>query len=582
MANGSSAIEIGEGAGGVGYAVGSERFGNMFGQAAPIRLAGMPAIGDVLAQKYRVESVVGKGGMGVVLSARHVQLGQVVAIKLLTLPPDEDRRDEAIARFLNEAQAAAKLQSDHVVRIYDVGQLEGGLPFMVMELLAGFDLGSLLDQQGALPEPEAVDYVLQACAGVAEAHRRGIVHRDLKPTNLFVTRRSDGLPLLKVLDFGISKQLTDPMSGEELPTFTNTRMLMGSPSYMSPEQVRDARRVDARTDVWALGVILQELVTDAPVFRGESFPGVCAAIVADPPMPVRTMRPDVSPELEAIIGRCLQKDAALRYQSVTELAEALTPLAPQLTRAGQQALAIGYSSSPHVAPVAAERPRPSLLNDRTAVAESSPSGHEPTLASARLRPRSGATAPTDPPDSRVEVRDLSPGGGSEGVRGRLPLAALGISLSVALGAWLWLRPTTPAEAPPVASSAPASPSTFTLTIVSEPPFASVNEGSVSLGTTPLSLTLSVADGAPPRVLVIEKEGFQPHVLRQGPAHGEVRVMAVLTARATVEPAEHPAVAPSAERADAPPLAPRQVRPPQPKPAPRPQQATPPSDIRLER
>src|SRR6185295_12062740 len=126
---------------------------------------------------------------------------------------DEDRRDEAIARFLHEAQAAARLRSDHVVRIYDVGQLDSGLPFMVMELLNGVDLGSMLDQRGALPEAEAVDYVLQACAGVAEAHQAGVVHRDLKPSNLFVTRRSDGFPLLKVLDFGISKQLTDA-SGE--------------------------------------------------------------------------------------------------------------------------------------------------------------------------------------------------------------------------------------------------------------------------------------------------------------------------------------------------------------------------------
>jgi serine/threonine protein kinase len=267
-----------------------------------------PAVGDVLAQKYRVESVVGRGGMGVVVAARHIQLGQAVAIKLLTLPADEDRRDEAIQRFLNEAQAAARLQSDHVVKIYDVGQLDGGLPFMVMELLVGVDLDTLLDERGALPEAEAVDYVLQACAGVAEAHQMGIVHRDLKPSNLFVTRRSDGLPLLKVLDFGISKQLTDPGSGQHVPTFTNTRTLMGSPNYMSPEQIRDARRVDARADIWALGIILQELVTDAPVFHGESFPGVCAAIVADPPMPVRTMRPDVSERLEAIIERCLQKD----------------------------------------------------------------------------------------------------------------------------------------------------------------------------------------------------------------------------------------------------------------------------------
>jgi len=247
----------------------------MSGHAAESLGAGALTVGDVIAQKYRVEGIVGRGGMGVVVSARHVQLGQTVAIKLLTLPPDEDRRDEAIARFLNEAQAAAKLRGDHVVRIYDVGQLESGLPFMVMELLSGSDLGSMLDARGALPEAEAVDYVLQACAGVAEAHQMGIVHRDLKPSNLFVTRRSDGLPLLKVLDFGISKQLGDPSSGEELPTFTNTRTLMGSPNYMSPEQVRDARRVDARADIWALGIILQELITDAPVFRGESFPA-CA------------------------------------------------------------------------------------------------------------------------------------------------------------------------------------------------------------------------------------------------------------------------------------------------------------------
>jgi eukaryotic-like serine/threonine-protein kinase len=199
----------------------------MSGHAVNSLGAGVPAVGEVIAQKYRVESLVGRGGMGVVVCARHVQLGQTVAIKLLTLPPDEERRDEAIARFLQEAKAAARLQNDHVVKIYDVGQLDNGLPFMVMELLSGSDLGSMLDDRGPLPEAEAVDYVLQACAGVAEAHQMGIVHRDLKPSNLFVTRRSDGLPLLKVLDFGISKQLTDPASGEVQPTFTNTRTLMG-------------------------------------------------------------------------------------------------------------------------------------------------------------------------------------------------------------------------------------------------------------------------------------------------------------------------------------------------------------------
>src|SRR4051812_38679582 len=320
----------------------------MSGHAAESLGAGAPALGEVIAKKYRVESLVGRGGMGIVVCARHVQLGQAVAIKLLTPPPDEERRDEAIARFLHEAQAAARLQSDHVVKIHDVGQLDNGLPFMVMELLSGSDLGSLLDERGALPEAEAVDYVLQACAGVAEAHQRGIVHRDLKPSNLFVTRRSDGLPLLKVLDFGISKQLSDPGSGEVAPTFTNTRTLMGSPNYMSPEQIRDARRVDARADIWALGIILQELITDAPVFQGESFPGVCAAIVADPPMPVRTMCPDVSPGLEAIINRCLEKDVTRRYQNIAELAGELAPLGLRASTSGSGPQALAYSSHPRM------------------------------------------------------------------------------------------------------------------------------------------------------------------------------------------------------------------------------------------
>jgi eukaryotic-like serine/threonine-protein kinase len=558
----------------------------MSGQAAQSFGAGAPAVGDVLAQKYRVESMVGRGGMGVVLSARHVQLGQVVAIKLLTLPPDEDRRDEAIGRFLHEAQAAAKLQNDHVVRIYDVGQLDNGLPFMVMELLVGADLGTVLDERGALTEPEAVDYVLQACAGVAEAHRMGIVHRDLKPSNLFVTKRSDGLPLLKVLDFGISKQLTDPASGEAVPTFTNTRTLMGSPHYMSPEQVRDARRVDGRTDIWALGVILQELITDAPVFHGESFPGVCAAIVADPPMPVRTMRPDVSAALEAIIGRCLEKDAKLRFQSVAELQAALMPLAPQILRSGSISQPVAYSSGTRevASPI---RVSPSAKPGDPTVASGPPekarSGPDRTLESARLATGQGSTqsalASTDPRVPVVEAT-LSPPARSK-ARLLLPLG-----LAALLGAaGLWLQ-SHPSPAPTVASSeasaslAPAPPSSFTLSIDSDPSGASVTEGSTPLGTTPFSLTLSMPAQAGPRVFVVEKDGYLPYVVRQGAARGEVRVMAALTPRVE-EPKPATSAAPSAlPVSKAPPPAARIQQKPAKKPsAPA---ATPPSDIRLER
>jgi serine/threonine-protein kinase len=548
----------------------------MSGSTAESRRDGVPAVGEVIAQKYRVEGVVGAGGMGVVVSARHLQLGQVVAIKLLTLPPDEDRRDEAIARFLNEAQAAAKLQSDHVVRIYDVGQLENGLPFMVMELLSGTDLGSMLDQRGALPEREAVDLVLQACAGVAEAHRRGIVHRDLKPSNLFVTTRSDGWPLLKVLDFGISKQLTDPSSGEAAPTFTNTRTLMGSPNYMSPEQIRDARRVDGRTDVWALGIILQELVTDAPVFRGESFPGICAAIVADPPMPVRTMAPEVSATLEAVIARCLEKDPQRRFQSIGELVGALASLGSRSSIRGGESKPLIYNSNPRI--VVSGTSAPSAPPDAQTLSVSP--GPDATLESAPLRPQGGTLSALASPNSRVEViTTLHPNAkGRRKLAVGVALAALGAAAAVALF-WSLRQPAAPAPStsasapPPPALPAEAAP--FTLSIESEPPGAAVMEGQTRIGTTPFSVTLTLPPGSGPRLFVLEKAGYDPYVVQQNAARGEVRVRAVLAARPS-------APAPSAEapsvRASKPAPAPKRPPPRQePKTTPKA-----PSDIRLER
>jgi eukaryotic-like serine/threonine-protein kinase len=571
----------------------------MSGPAAQSLGAGTPALGEVIAKKYRVESLVGRGGMGVVVAARHVQLGQVVAIKLLTLPPDEERRDEAVARFLHEAQAAARLQNDHVVRIYDVGQLDDGLPFMVMELLAGSDLGTMLDERGALPEAEAVDYVLQACAGVAEAHQMGIVHRDLKPSNLFVTRRSDGLPLLKVLDFGISKQLSDA-AGEAVASLTNTRTLMGSPHYMSPEQIRDARRVDARADIWALGIILQELVTDAPVFRGESFPGVCAAIVADPPMPVRTMRPDVSERLEAIINRCLEKDVRRRYQTVAELAAELSPLGSRATGSGSGPQAMVYSSHPRL--VMAKEPtggsvQALSINGPTVAMPSSPASPAATsvsgtLESARLNAIESASTHSalSSPDSRVEIV-RSPGAPLARKRSvsRWLLPA-GVVVLLLGGAW-WLQQrasgaASVASADAQAPSAPASlvPPPFTLSIDSEPPGASVSEGSVRLGTTPFTVAVSLPEGSSPRVFVVEKDGYQPYVVRQGSARGEVRVVAALQQRAPAAPTPSSVASTPPPATTVEPLKARipVARPAKPaKPAP-PVTSKPPSDIRLER
>ncbi len=284
---------------------------------------GMPiAEGDVIAGKYRVESMVAIGGMGVVVSATHLALGQIVAIKvLLPLEASEDST-AAIPRFLREARAAAGLKSEHVVRIFDVDTLPSGLPYMVMELLSGQDLRRVIKLGGPLPIEQAVDFVLQAADAIGEAHSAGIVHRDLKPSNLFLTQRTDGRPWVKVLDFGISKASHDPLTDTAL---TVTRAMIGSPMYMSPEQVRDAKSVDGRSDIWSLGVILHELLSGKPAFRGESLPAICAAIAADQPESLGAARPDLPPEFLLVAARCLQKDPGRRHQSVDELCAALQP-----------------------------------------------------------------------------------------------------------------------------------------------------------------------------------------------------------------------------------------------------------------
>lgn len=280
-----------------------------------------PRPGDCIAGKYVIEKVLGVGGMGIVLAARHAHLGQRVAVKLMLGASSRDPK--AVERFLREARAAVALTSDHVAKVIDVGTLDDGSPYMVMEYLAGKDLGAVVQASGPMPVAAAIDAVLQACDAIAEAHSIGIVHRDLKPSNLFMTTRRDGRPFVKVLDFGISKAATtDPGAGQSL---TSTGMVMGSPAYMSPEQIRSAKDTDARSDVWALGIILYELLSGKPPFQGDTVGETFARIFSDDPAPVRSTRPDVPAQLEGAIMQCLRRDPRQRVQSVNALARLIAP-----------------------------------------------------------------------------------------------------------------------------------------------------------------------------------------------------------------------------------------------------------------
>jgi serine/threonine protein kinase len=301
-----------------------------------------PREGDVLAGKFRIERVLGIGGMGMVVSAMHIHLDERVAIKFLL--PEALANPEAVARFGREARAAVKIRSEHVARVTDVGVLETGAPYMVMELLRGRDLSQLIHDSGAGPVQTAVEYILQACEALAEAHALGIVHRDLKPANLFLTARADGSACVKVLDFGISKVTNVSGSGSDMG-MTRTQSIMGSPLYMSPEQMASARDVDPRSDIWAVGTVLYELLTARVPFAAETMPQLCHLILHNEPPTLRSVRPDIPATLEGIVLRCLRKDRALRYANVAALASELAPFAPDVGPRSAERISRVLSSS---------------------------------------------------------------------------------------------------------------------------------------------------------------------------------------------------------------------------------------------
>jgi serine/threonine-protein kinase len=271
------------------------------------------------AGKYVPERVLGQGGMGVVFEARHARLGQRVAIKVLSQALRE--HEELVKRFEREARAASLLSSAHAVKVFDIDVTDDGTPFIVMELLTGRDLGDLVEREGAQPVGRAVRWLLEACEAIAEAHGLGIVHRDLKPSNLFLAE-GDGKTSIKVLDFGIAKR-----AAANEAAITHAVAPLGTPQYMSPEQVRCAKDVDARTDIWSLGVTLYELVTGKTPFAHDEASACIASIAADPVPDPRALREDLPEDFVRALMRALEKDPSKRYASVGDLVAALAPFA---------------------------------------------------------------------------------------------------------------------------------------------------------------------------------------------------------------------------------------------------------------
>jgi eukaryotic-like serine/threonine-protein kinase len=292
--------------------------------------AGRPPVdvGEVIADRYRIDRVLGRGAMGLVVAATHVELRKPRAIKFMLPEAMHDR--DSVERFLREARAAAELKSQHAVKIHDVARLPTGVPYIVMEYLEGIDFRSLMKERRVLPVPEAVSYVIQACEAIAEAHAAGIVHRDLKPANLFLAKGVGGAPCVKVLDFGIAK-VNDTEAPPDEVHLTRTHVILGSPLYMSPEQIVSTKNVDGRTDLWSLGVLLYSLVTGELPFRGDSAQVVFASIQRDAPPPPSLWSRELPAEVERIILRCLEKDPARRYSTAAELAAALAPFAVERT-----------------------------------------------------------------------------------------------------------------------------------------------------------------------------------------------------------------------------------------------------------
>jgi serine/threonine protein kinase len=463
-----------------------------------------------VAGKYLVERAIAAGGMGLVFSAKHIELDQAVALKFMRA---ELRGQISASRFQLEARATAKLRSSHVARVYDVGVLEDGTPFMVMELLDGIDLENLLDERGRLSADIAAELVTQACEAVSEAHNAGIIHRDLKPANLFLSKTPQGAPFVKVLDFGISKATKDTVSSA-----TAAGMIIGSPPYMSPETLKSSRNANAQSDIWSLGIILYELVTGSLPFEGEGIGDIALKVHhEEPPWPI-DIDPNIPAAFDAIVRNCMQKNAAKRYQTVAELRAALVAFSSS-RMTGSLTLSL-RTSHPHIV----------IVDDRAASSSKPPPTPRSAARVAMARaattviPQMGA-AESDRP-VQAPVRSVPPSKNP-----KLLFAAGGVGASIA--AALAIVITSRSAVPPAAAA--SSPESVAISSVTRPPQF------VPVQITDTAPSLPAVNPAPPPLATTTTTTTTTPFVRSQPRTAKVAIKdATLAASAVAPPPPPPA------------------------------------------
>jgi len=462
-----------------------------------MRATALPAPGDLFLGKYRLEQQLGKGGMGIVYAARHELLGQRVAVKFVLPAMASD--STIVERFLNEARAAARIESDHVAQVLDVGLVDDALPYMVLELLDGDDLEVVLEKRGPLPVAEVADHLLQAIEALAHAHVLGIVHRDLKPANLFLARRRDGTARVKVLDFGIAKMMAQSAGASNI---TKTSAVFGSPLYMSPEQLRDSKNVDHRCDIWALGVIAYELLTGHPPFMGDNPVALFAAIQSSAPPSMRALRADgaVSSELEAVVLRCLRRDECERHASVTELAAALAPFG---TAHGRRAL----ENAQRILPLAGA----AELQRQVATVALPPSSSPAIASPGRIvtGPHVGGEAASAFANTAVPWTTPTAGGlstqSTQAPRSRAPFVAGGVfgllGLVGLLAGGYAMTHRRAGDVGPASSTPPEATATSTSAVIAAPSSsaASAPPSASSAAPAPLASSIAVGSAAAPAI-----------------------------------------------------------------------------------